>query len=141
MTHWTRSGNCVRKKWDSFKNMSLNNGIYLLLHYTVFENHRKSLIQHYERSKLSSYLSGQKLIKNAKMIYFGEFLKTWSLRSSNVTGQVTLIWTKIGENALIEKFKCDILDDFQTLCYIKENLTRRLNGQKLPFVTVCNLLI
>ena len=82
-------------------------------YFIVFENHRKSLIQHYERSKLSSYLSGQKLIKNAKMIYFGEFLKTWSLRSSNVTGQVTLIWTKIGENALIEKFKCDILDDWQ----------------------------
>ena len=44
-----------------------------------------------------TFLSGQKLIKNAKMVNFGEFLKTW-------------------ENAKIEKFKCDILCDFQTLC-------------------------
>ena len=33
----------------------------------------KSLIQHCERSELR--LSGQKFIKNAKMIHFGDFLK------------------------------------------------------------------
>ena len=33
---------------------------------TVFENHRKSLIQHCERSELRLHLSGQELIKNAK---------------------------------------------------------------------------
>ena len=33
-------------------------------------------------------LSGQKLIKNAKMGNFGEFLKTWGLRSNSVTRQV-----------------------------------------------------
>ena len=40
---------------------------------TVFENHRKSLIQHCERSKLR--LRGQKLIKNAKNGPFGKFWK------------------------------------------------------------------
>ena len=34
--------------------------------HTVFENHRKSLIQHCERSELCLHLSGQKLIKNAQ---------------------------------------------------------------------------
>ena len=34
--------------------------------FTVFENHRKSLIQHCERSELRLHLSEQKLSKNAK---------------------------------------------------------------------------
>ena len=38
-------------------------------------------------------LSGQKLTKNAQ---FGEFLKTWSLRSNSVTRQVSFNRTKIG---------------------------------------------
>ena len=33
---------------------------------TVFENHRKSLIQHCDRSELRLHLSGHKVIKNAK---------------------------------------------------------------------------
>ena len=33
---------------------------------TVFENHRKSLLQHCERSELRLHLSGQKLIENVK---------------------------------------------------------------------------
>ena len=42
-------------------------------------------------------LSGQKLIKNAqKMVHFGEFLKTWSLRSNSVTRQVSFNRTNIG---------------------------------------------
>ena len=41
-------------------------------------------------------LSGQKLIKNAKNALFGEFLKTWSLRSNSVTRQVSFSRTKIG---------------------------------------------
>ena len=60
--------------------------------FTLFENHRKSLIQHCERSELR-----QKLIKNAKNGPFGEFLKTWSLRSNSVTRQVNFKRTKIGE--------------------------------------------
>ena len=42
---------------------------------TVFENHRKSLIQHCERSELRLHLEWLKLIKNAKNCQFGEFLK------------------------------------------------------------------
>ena len=50
---------------------------------TVFENHRKSRIQH------SSYvyiLSGQKFIKNAnKVVNFGDLLKMPKLKNSNAT--------------------------------------------------------
>ena len=50
--------------------------------HTVFENHRKSLIQHCERSELRLHFGEQKLIKNAKkleekvMWHFGWFSNT-----------------------------------------------------------------
>ena len=43
---------------------------------TVFENHRKSLIQHCERSELRLHFEWTKVLKNAKTAHFGEFLKT-----------------------------------------------------------------
>ena len=49
------------------------------------------------------------------MVHFGEFLKTWSLRSNSFTRQVSFNRIKIGGNAKIKKFKCDILSDFQTM--------------------------
>ena len=60
------------------------------------------------------FLSWQKLIKIPQLVHFGEFLKTWSLRSNSVTRQV-LIGQKLVENAKIQKFKCDILSNFQTM--------------------------
>ena len=50
------------------------------------------------------------------MVQFGEFLKTWSLRSNSVTSWSILIRQKLVENAKIDKLKCDLLGDFQTLC-------------------------
>ena len=40
-----------------------------------------------------------------------------AFRSNSVIRQVNFIWTKIGDNAKIEKLKGDILSDFQTLWY------------------------
>ena len=61
------------------------------------------------------------------MVNFGEFLKTWSLRSNSVTRQVSFkIGQKLVENANIQKFKCDILGDFQTLWI--ENYEERSNA-------------
>ena len=49
-------------------------------------------------------------LKMPKIVNFGEFFKTFNLRSNSVTRQVTFNRTKI------EKFVCDILSNFQTLC-------------------------
>ena len=38
----------------------------------------------------------KRLLKMPKMVHFGEFLKTWSLRSNSVTRQVSYNRTKIG---------------------------------------------
>ena len=50
------------------------------------------------------------------MVHFGEFLKTWSLRSNSVTRQISINKTQIGGKCQIEKFKWDIFGDFQILC-------------------------
>ena len=50
------------------------------------------------------------------MLHFGELLKTWSLRSSSVTRQVTFIRTKIGGKCQNSKIQMrDILSNFQTM--------------------------
>ena len=50
----------------------------------VWKSQKKS------QSELSLYLSGQKLLKKPKMVEFGDFLKTWSLRWNGVTRQVNV---------------------------------------------------
>ena len=87
---------------------------------TVFENHRKSLIQHCERSELYVYiLSGQKLIKKCqKWSNLASFWKPEACGQTELPDRSTLIGQKLVENAKVQKFKCDILGDFQTLCNI-----------------------
>ena len=58
---------------------------------TVFENHRKSLIQHCERTKVD-----KSSLKMPKMVEFGELSKIQSLKSRSVTKKVNFNWTKIG---------------------------------------------
>ena len=74
----------------------------------MFENHRKSLIQLYERSELRLNFEWTKLlkvIKNAKSDF--EYLKLALLPDRSI-----LIGQKLVEIAKIEKLKCDILGDF-----------------------------
>ena len=62
------------------------------------------------------FLSGQKLIKNAKNGPFWRVFENlkFAVKQCYQTGQF-LIGQKLVENAKIQKFKCDILNDFQTL--------------------------
>ena len=63
-----------------------------------------------ERSELRLHFEWTKVnLKWPKMVHFGEFLKTWSLRSNSVTKQVSFNWSKIGGNA---KIIWDILSTF-----------------------------
>ena len=87
---------------------------------TVFENHRKKY--HWTlRAKRATFTFwvDKSSLKMPKLVQFGEFLKTSSLRSNSVTRHVSFNRTKIGENAKIQKFKCDILSTFQTLYKIR----------------------
>ena len=84
----------------------------------MFENHRKSLIQHCERSELRYILSGQKLIKNAKNGPFilASFWKPEACDQTVLADKSLLIGQKLVENAKIQNVKCDILSHFQTMC-------------------------
>ena len=63
----------------------------------VFENHRKSLNStlRAKRATFTFCVDKSSLIR-PKMVHFGEFLKTWSLRSNSVTRHVNFKQTKIG---------------------------------------------
>ena len=80
---------------------------------TVFENHRKSLIQHCERSELRLHFEWTKCPKSPIWRVFENLML--AVKQSYQTGQFK-IGQKLVENAKIEKFKCDILGYFQTLC-------------------------
>ena len=106
----SRERNILSEKWFIF--MSINrvsetllDNLFLIL-YTVFENHRKSLIQHCERQRATfTFWVDKSKLKMAKMVNFGEVLKTWSLWSNSVTRQVSFNRTKIGENAKMSKIQ------------------------------------
>ena len=51
------------------------------------------------------------------MVHYGEFFrKPKACGQTELSDSSVLIGQKLVENAKIEKFKCDILGDFQTLC-------------------------
>ena len=62
----------------------------------VFENHRKSLIQHCERSERRLHLSGQKLTRNAKNSQFWRVCENLKLavKQCYQTGHKTKIGRK-----------------------------------------------
>ena len=60
-------------------------------------------------------LSGQKFIKNAKNGQFDEFWKPEAFDLTVLPDRLSLIGYKLVKIAKIEKFKCGILDDFQTM--------------------------
>ena len=85
--------------------------------YTVFENHRKSLIQHCEQSELCLHFKWSKVHqKYPKWSILASFWKPEAVGQTALpdTRQVNYNWTKNwGE---MPKFKCDFWGDFQTLC-------------------------
>ena len=76
---------------------------------TVFENHRKSLIHHYERSELHLQFDWTKVHKKCQKS--GEFLKTLSLQAYSVTFSKTKIAGKSRNSTEILKH-VDLLEKF-----------------------------
>ena len=50
------------------------------------------------------------------MVHFGEFWKPEACGQTVLPDRSVLLGQRLVKNAKIEKFKCDILGDFQTLC-------------------------
>ena len=74
----------------------------------MFENHRKNIIQHCERSELRLHFQWtQVLFKNGKTAQFGG--------QTVLPDRSVLIGQKLVENAKIQTFKCDNLSNFQKM--------------------------
>ena len=87
-THYSKSGNFVQKK-VLFNIASEASSVYIL--------------------------SGQKLIKMSKRSILASFWKPEACGQTVLPDRSVLIGQKLMENAKIEKFKCDILSNFQTM--------------------------
>ena len=85
---------------------------------TVFENHRKSLIQHCERSQLRLHFEWrQKLIKKCQnWSILASFWKAEACGQTVLPDRSVLIGQNLMGNAKIQKFKWEILSNFQTMC-------------------------
>ena len=86
----------------------------------MFKYHPKSRIQHCKRSKLRlNFLKvGKSLSKMPKMSILASFWKPEYCSQIVLLDRSLLIEQKLVKNAKIEKFKCDILGDFQTICSV-----------------------
>ena len=86
--------------------------------FTVWiENPRKSLIQNRERSKLRFHFEWTKFNEKCqKLSILASFWKPEACSQTVLRDRSVLMGQKLVENAKIQKFKCDILGDFQTLC-------------------------
>ena len=84
---------------------------------TVFENHRKSIINHCERSELRLHFEWTKVIQKCqKWSILASFWKPDACGQTVLPDRSVLIGKKLVVKTNIQKFKCDILSNFQTMC-------------------------
>ena len=109
---------------------------------TVFENHWKSLIQHCERSYVH-ILSGQKLIKDAKMYHFWHFLLTFAhskcKRSSQCWMRLFLWFSNTVKQGQIHFRNCIRTLIQNTYSSTKSNATVVKNEPKMSHLSHCAL--
>ena len=65
------------------------------LEHGVWKSQKKSHSKLRAKRATFTFWADKSSIKRPKMVHFGEFLKTRSLRPNSVTRQVSFIWTKI----------------------------------------------
>ena len=93
--------------------------VSLLSSHGVWKSQKKSHSTLRAKRATFTFWVDKSCLKMPKMVHFGEFLKTSSLRSNSVTRQVSFYRTKKNwwKMPKFKKFKCDILSNFQTMCY------------------------
>ena len=92
--------------------------IYCQQYCTVFENTRKSLILLCKQSEQRLHFEKSKYNKNTKkMVNLVSFLKPKAFGQIVLPNRSLLKGQKWAENDKTENFKCDILGNFQPICY------------------------
>ena len=83
----------------------------------VWKSQKKSHLKYCQRCKLRSHYEWTKVYwKCQKWFILASFWKPEVCGQTVFTDRSFLIGQKLVESAKIERFKCNILDDFQTLC-------------------------
>ena len=101
----------------------------------MFENHRKSLIQHCERSELRLHFEWTKVNwKCEKWPILTRFWKPEACGQTVLPDRSVLIGQKLVENAKIEKLKWYILSDFQTMWLLLKQVWKHLHAIKRPLI-------
>ena len=86
-------------------------------HHNVWKLQKKSHWKYCQRCKLRSHYEWTKVYwKCQKWFILASFWKPEVCGQTVFTDRSFLIGHKLVESAKIETFKCNILDDFQTLC-------------------------
>ena len=95
---------------------------------TVFENHRKSLIQHCERSELRLHFEWTKVNQKCqKCSILASFWKSEACGQTVLPDRSLLIGQKLAENTKIDKFKMRHFGLFSnTVLYISRNWLSQL---------------
>ena len=81
----------------------------------MFENHRKSLILHGERSELRLHFEWPKMPNAKNVSLWRVFEKPEACCQTVLPDRSVLIGQNLVENDKIQEFKCDILSDFQSM--------------------------
>ena len=83
----------------------------------VWKHHKKSHSTLRAKRRYLYILNVQKFIEMAKMVHLASFWKPEAGGKTVLQNTSVLIGQKLVESAIIQKFKCDILSHFQTMCY------------------------
>ena len=121
ITLW-QSSSKFRFLWG---NIALNSSLQL---HGVWKSQKKSHSTLRAKRATFTFWVDKSWLKMPKMIHFGEFLKTWSLRSNRVTRHVTFNRTKIGGKCQNSKIQMRHFEQFSN------NVSK---SKVLPFFIIC----
>ena len=110
-----RAGNYIFKKDFLLISKSVWKLTEMSQNHGVWKSQKKSHSTMRAKRATFTFWVDKSLLKMPKMVHFGEFLKTWSFRSNVLPDMSVLIGQKLVKNAKIQKFKCVILSNLQTM--------------------------
>ena len=98
----------IIRTWKSIQNEDGNTYMEIHTKHGVWKSQKKSHSTLRAKQAMITFWMDKSKLKMPKIVHFDEFLKTVLPDRSVLIGQ------KLVENAKIQKFKCDILSNFET---------------------------
>ena len=123
LAYWISRYSAAKK--GVFSRETWNTKVHLVpnsLHsHSVWKSQKKSHSTLRAKRATFTFLVDKSSFKMPKMVNLASFWKTEAFGQTVLPDRSVLIGQKLVENAKIEKFKWDILDDFQTMWHSRKN--------------------